>query len=374
MRFSFAASRCTGVASSFVWIAARLGTLLRKADLSVPRIGAVKAALAVALVLFLAGRVAVAAPGVELVYERSERAASCPDAAALRLEVAKRLGTDPFVDKADGGRKIVARIDRRGTGEFHGEVRLESDVVPDEDAPSRELDAVDCSELVASMALTASVLLEPLAGRHKRVLPPPSTTTTKRELPDFGPPSAPASAPPTPPLPAGTGVDLRLGAFAVGAALAAPTVDLGFDVIAGIAIGPRGGAVRWTIDAGARFDLESGKSSDSHGARTSLFVGEIAPCRRVGPVGLCAVVEVGALRGQIPPTSGAGKHAESTAYAALGPRIALEIPVGAGFAIATHFEAAGVLTRTTLRAGHAELWTTPPLALSLALGLTRTFP
>ncbi len=336
------------------------------------RLGAVKAALAVALGLTLASGVAVAAPRVELVYERTERATSCPDASALRLEVAKRLGADPFVDKADGGRRIVARIDRLGSGEFHGEVRLESGDAPTEDAPSRELDAVDCNELVASMALTASVLLEPLAGRHKRVLPPPSTTTSARELPDFGAPRPPP--PPPPPPPSGTAVDLRLGAFAVGSALAAPTVDLGFDVIAGIAIGPRGGPVRWSIDGGARFDLESGKSSDSHGARTSLVVGEIAPCRRVGPVGLCAVLEVGALRGQVPATSGVGKHAESTAYAALGPRIALEIPVGAGFAIATHLDAAGVLTRTTLRAGDEELWTTPPLALSLALGVLRTFP
>jgi hypothetical protein len=330
----------------------------------------VKWASIAAAAILLEGGVAVAAPPVELVYERSERAASCPDAAALRLEVAKRLGADPFVEKAEGGRRVVARIDRAASGEFHGEVRLENAEGPTEDAPSRALDAVDCNELVASMALTASVLLEPLAGRHKRVLPPPPTTTSARELPDLGPPPPPV----VPQPPSGTAIDLRLGAFAVGSLLAAPTVDLGVEVLGGIAIGPRGGPTRWSIDGGARLDLESGESSDSHGARTSLAFGELVPGRRVGPVGLCAVVEVGALRGQIPAASGEGKHAQSTAYAALGPRVALEIPVGAGFAIASHVEAVGVLTRTTLRAGQSELWTTPPLALSLGLGVARTFP
>jgi len=221
------------------------------------------------------------------------------------------------------------------------------------------------------MALTTSVLLEPLGGRHRRTQPPPPLGTTARELPELGP--TPPTPPPPPPRESGTEVGLRIGAFAVGSIAAAAD---GRGRIRG-APRPRNRPARqtpvWSFDGEARFDLESGASHTSGGAKSSLVLGELAGCRHVGVLGLCAVVDAGSFRGQVPETA-RGPRAQASFYAAVGPRLGLEIPAFAGFALAAHADVAGVLTRTTIRVGDDELWTTPPVFFSLGVGFVRSFP
>ena len=83
-------------------------------------------AIAVGLALFGVAGSAAARASVALRYERSEDASVCPDENGLRIEVARRLGYDPFVATAEDGRRVVASVDRAPSGEFRGHVRLEA--------------------------------------------------------------------------------------------------------------------------------------------------------------------------------------------------------------------------------------------------------
>lgn len=325
-------------------------------------------AMPVATGIFFVSTSAFARSQVELRYERSAQAVTCPDESALRIEVARRLGYDPFVEKSEDGRRIVATVDRTKTGDYRGLVRLDDEDGTHEGA--REIEAVDCAELVSSMALTASVLLEPLGGRHRRVEPPPPL----HDAHDLPPIEKPPPPPPPPPAPKenGTSFALRFGAMAVGSVAAAPTPAIGFKALAGFGFGPAGQRVRWSLDGEARFDLESGATDASNGTRTSLAIGALAPCRHFGSISICLVLDVGALRGQVSETI-PGAHEQSSFYSALGARVGLEIPIGAGLALAAQADLVGVLTPTTLRAGDQDLWTTPPLDAALSLGVIGSF-
>jgi len=106
-----------------------------------------------------------------LVYLRSGTAESCPDRAALRQAVARRLGYDPFFGAAPY--TVVAEVSGNGS-ELRARARLlnESGIV----LGNRELSGTgtDCAELLASLALAISLTLDPMAA----------TTDPSRELPE----------------------------------------------------------------------------------------------------------------------------------------------------------------------------------------------
>src|SRR5262249_51371920 len=95
-----------------------------------------------------------------LVYVRSADAAQCPGPSDLERAVTKRLGYSPFFPWAP--RTIVAEV--RGQGRT---LKARAELVDETGAllGSRELsgDAAQCNELVASLALTISITLDPMS-------------------------------------------------------------------------------------------------------------------------------------------------------------------------------------------------------------------
>src|SRR6187455_1192643 len=106
---------------------------------------------------------APAAPGdaTRLEYARSEQAAACPDRAALKAAVSKRLGYDTFFPAA---RQTVIVEILAQEGELRAHMRLvdENGMI----VGSRELRKLvkHCDELVASFALAISIALDPSAA------------------------------------------------------------------------------------------------------------------------------------------------------------------------------------------------------------------
>jgi hypothetical protein len=105
--------------------------------------------------------------------------------------------------------------------------------------------------------------------------------------------------------------------------------------------------------------------------QASALFGSLLPCFRETYFGLCAVVDIG---GQ--PVNGVGlaNPAHTTApLIAVGGRVLGELPLSARFSLRLALDVMAPVTRTTLDAGTAELWTTPAIAgdalLLLALRL-----
>lgn len=293
---------------------------------------------------------APARPTTRLAYERA--ASACPDEAELRREVAQRLGYDPFAVVATSRVRVsLAEDPPRG---FRG-------VVSHEDGAgqvlgARELQSSDCRELVASIALTVVILLDPKGRPTTPPAAPPPVAPAPVALP---PPRA--VAPPAQPRPSAPPVELRAGAGVLGALFVAPATSVGFFASAGLA---RGG---FSVDAELRGDLPA--SAD--GVRTSLLVGVLSPCLHRGVLLACACASLGALSGEA-LTSQDPRRA-STLYAALGPRVGVELPLGPALSIAARVDASFPLTPTTLRQGGVELWTSPALGVSAGGGLVGRF-
>lgn len=120
-------------------------------------------------------RVASASDGYRLELVRGEGAGSCPGAAALEREVARRLGRDPFSASAERGIEIVIE---RAEGKWRARLFLRLGEASEDAARSLESEAPDCEELSKAVALSVALAIAP-------------------ELPPLPPPP-----PPSPPKPA----------------------------------------------------------------------------------------------------------------------------------------------------------------------------
>jgi hypothetical protein len=302
--------------------------------------------------MVLAPAAASAAPraSTRLAYVRDVSAAACPDESALRQEIAQRIGYDPF---APAALERVSATITSSAGTFRGVVQYEDEAGQVRGA--RELDANDCAELVSSLALTVVILLDP-PGAH--VAPEPGPILTPFDPPRMPAPEPPPSRPSKPPA---ARARLRAGAGTLGSIGVAPAPSVGLYAFLGLQL------ERWGVDAEGRLDLPS--SSD--GARTSLVLGTLAPCRVQGPLHFCLTASFGALNGE---GLGAGEpRSARTFYSTVGPRVGLELPITPAWRIHARVDATIPLTPTTLRQGGAELWTTPIVGAALGIGVTGHF-
>jgi hypothetical protein len=287
-----------------------------------------------------------------LSYVRDLSAATCPDESVLRQEIAQRLGYDPIAPAArDRVSAVLTSADER----FRAVVQYEDEAGRVRGA--RELDANDCGELVSSIALTVVILLDP-PGAHAAppLAPEPADVPV---VPVVAPPPPPSDR--APPRDAQGRARLRTGAGSLGSVGVAPAPALGFYAFAGAQL------ERWSVDAEGRADLPA-SSTD---ARTSLVLGTVAPCLREGLLLFCATASFGVLHGE---GLGAGEpRRASTFYSAVGPRMAVELPVAPFLRFHARVDGAVPLTPTTLRQAGAEIWTTPTVGGSVGLGVTGLF-
>ena len=314
-----------------------------------------RAALAFAAAVLLASPLARAEASARLVFIRGESASVCPDETALRRAVEARLGYDPFLPWA--GASVVVRLDREA-GAFVANVEL---VTGGASRGARTLRSDDpaCLGLVDATALAVTIALD-----AAETAPPPAPAAPSEPFLPPPPSMAAATAPPDsdapPPGPRGaTGSPARVQPFvgldATLSAGSAPSISAGFAGWVRARQGP------WSAAIEARVDLpSSGASSQEGGVSTWLVAGGLVPCFHLGPAFGCAVGELGFLRG-----TGVDVSLPKSGYdlfAALGPRLGIEIPLGRTLALRLRADALvdlarAVVTLDTLPAWRASLFT-----------------
>ncbi len=299
-----------------------------------------------------------------LVYERGAGADACPDEAGLRRDVAARLGHDPFVESAD--RTVSARIVRDGA-KLRGTIELLDAAGKVNGARALESKQFDCKELASAMSLAISLALDPLAGAPPKPSASVSVTASASASPVVSasasalpPPPRPPPAPSAAPLPApppDRGLRVSLGVF--GGAGFAPSPNLGFSA----AVGYR--TARWSLEVEGRRDLPS-TSTLGVGTVTSSILGfSLVPCLVRGPLGICALITVGAL--QASGGDVATPRSEAALWAAAGIRLSLQWTLWGPLAVGLHADGLAPFMRSTLKLNGEEVYSTSSVAGTLGL-------
>jgi hypothetical protein len=276
--------------------------------------------------------------------------ARCPDDAAVRALVAARLGYDPFVTERVP-RTVELRVHQHGGG-LQGHVTI----TDGRTAPAvREMasPSADCEGLVASLAVTIAVGIDPLS-----LAPPPATKSEplEPEPPSKSewPPDSDEKRPPQP-APPPPSAQLEVHAGPIVAVGAAPAPSLGVTVGAG----PRWRSMSIGIEG--RVDFPASTPGELGGeVSSSLLLGNIVPCIHFGPARACVLASAGVLR-----SSGEGvsdPNQDTRFYASLGARAGAELPLGQRFALAAHVDFNATLTRVTLSLDGRDVWKTPPVS------------
>lgn len=327
--------------------------------------------LRIALLATLAPRPAAAGLSARLVYLRSGIAEACPDQAALKLAVAKRLGYDPFLLSAP--HMIVAELSGEGDV-LQARARLldESGIV----LGTRELKGrgADCSELMASLALAISLTLDPLMVATE---PTPEEATAE---PGSSPlESIPAPEPPvadlTKPAPVAAPTPKRI-------AIAVPAAPTSLNVRAGLL-----GAFGWVPKAsygpllgvsirrqrlsvgleGAALAAQSEATSGGLGASVSLSYAALTPCFWVGNVAACGIAALGRYTGEGSGVSAprVGAHVQ----AAAGIRLMGSIPLSTSWSLGIFADAVGNLVRPSFLVAEEAVYRPSALAANIGLFL-----
>jgi hypothetical protein len=325
-------------------------------------------ALAILAVVALPAR---AAPGVRLLYQRSPEALACPDEPTLREVVTAQLGYDPF---GDGPLTVTATIERAG----HGLVaRIELSDAEGASMGARALSGNDCAELAPAVELVLGLAVDPLRARAQAARQPNKSDKTDPwtgSLPSRS--KAEEEAERNELLPHKRVRRWPVGVMAsigIAAALdSGPAPAFAFTLQLAIA------RQRWSLGVEMRGDLPASADAAFGGrVETALIIAMLVPCLRHKIASVCALAAFGAERGD-----GGGYNEPRSVvgfYAALGGRLAVDVPLPPPLAIRVHADLLAPLTRTELYAGSIgdlghRLYRTPPVSSALGLALLAHFP
>jgi len=330
---------------------------------------------------------ALAGPGdaTRLEYERSESAVNCPDRAALKSAVSKRLGYDPFFPAARQTILVEITDARDGDG-LHAQMRLLDDqgII----MGSRELrdGSGHCDELVASLALAISIALDPSAALEASPEPRPAPAEPKADVPvtadaNFtvkgAEPRATDDARRTdqktpkratrPPQQADTPALAFRGSGVIGFGVG-PATALAFRVGAGV------GRHWFRIVAEFTDQLPTSRDETTFGGsvRASLLAGSLAPCFVWRAFDACALAQLGGLRSE-------GRDVENASVsrsvsAALGGRAEYVPLLFDHVRLLFNADVLKSLTPVTLQLAGKTLWTTPNVAAQAGVGVEVLFP
>jgi hypothetical protein len=302
---------------------------------------------------------ALAEPAVspaQLVYEVGDRADECPDEAALRREVAQRLGADPFTADADAIVRVT--IDRTDAGYAATVI-----VISDGDAVgSRDLHTSrSCAVLGRAVALAVTLVLPALQDE-----PFPRSPKPDAELA-------------LPPMPVG-----RVEAVVTPAPPMTRTTEIGATVCGHVGLLPGAGDAvslearlrwsRWSFGAELGWNPPAAAPIAGGEIRASLLSGGFSPCWHGPRFGLCAVGAFGVLRSE-----GVDFSTTSTAttpYAAAGARVIWEVELTDHVAARARLDANATLLRARLHAtgSPAGDWSAPPASAAAGISIVGRFP
>lgn len=319
--------------------------------------------------LFLIPQRASANPTARLVYIRNKGAESCPDEEALKSAVAARLGYEPFRPFADV--TVIARV-KRSDRVYRGEVELTGG--SGIELGSREIDATDhCEDVVKAMALTVSILVDPLSLKR----PPPAVIeSAPPEEPPPPSPVAPSPEPvaPTPPPPStepSGAVEqgaprFFAGAGVLGAAGLAPAPSLSGALFFGVQF------ARWgSMALEGRADLPAGTDRAEGHVSSHTYVGSAVPCLHVRPFAVCAVASLGLLSAS---SSGiASPRSDRAFYASVGPRLAVDLALTSWLTLRPSLELGVPLSVRPLAVDGAIVYDYPSVWGGIGIGLLVDF-
>ena len=318
-----------------------------------------------------------------LVYVRTPEAAACPDQAALQKAVEARLGHDPF--SIWGENTIIATVSAGG-----GALRARAELVDGAGVLRGSRDVVgrasDCDELILALALAISITLDPMqlpapADAKLNQVPSVEFEPEAKPVPEPEPEPEAGSEPeraeqvatrppigedPGPPRrgPPATWRGYTSLFGSVGALPSpAPGARVGFNF-------QRGG-----FRAGVEFGLSAPVPEDhGEGDRVviSLFGGNLYSCLAMsGRIFWCVLGSYGMFRGRGEGVS--APRTEMLPYAAVGTRLAYDLPLGSRWSLAAHTDVLAVLTRPTFTLNGESAWRPPPISAELGLSLSLRF-
>ena len=281
-------------------------------------------------------------PRVRLTYAPPDGVARCPSSPELRDNIASRLGYDPFVEPAE---KIVTVEILRTAAELRAKLTLTDLGGAVQGVRELETDKDDCGELAQELGLAIGLAIDPLSL---------SRQPTK------------AAPKPAPPIPApSTPLEWRLGLGPIGSIGVEPEPSVGLALQL---------ELRWpgfSIAIEGRGSLPNGLNVAGGTATTSLLMGLVAPCFRLGAFGGCLLAAAGAA-----DTAGSGavqNQPVTTAYAAIGPRVFAELPLSRLFSFRAAADLLVPLLRTSIEVGSTTVWTSPLASGTLGLELMARF-
>jgi hypothetical protein len=288
-----------------------------------------------AIVLCGITAVANAATMAELRYQAPTHR-HCPTQSELETAVSARLGYVPFTPDADSnvvavitasGKKLSGRVELRDrSGALHG---------------TRTLEGSDCEDLAQSLALAITLAIDPLVMQRA---PAPASVPVVAPPPPQPTLPPPLSAPVPTPRPL-----VRLGVAVLASIAAAPDVEPGFEIEAGLGWHYFSLALAGHVDAPDSTPL----------IQTQLLYGALTPCFHYSVGMFCGRVIAGALRGA--GTQIANPREDTTFYAAAGARAGVEVRVYRAFFLSAFVDVNTVLTRTRIDVNASPAWTTPVL-------------
>lgn len=287
----------------------------------------------------------------ELVYIKGESASQCPDQTVFARNVATRLGYDPFSRATEAGSPSILRIVAYKTSSgFTATMTIVDATGKVTGDRTFVTDSQDCGELMESIALAASIALDPLRFGASGPNDSPSAPPSSR------PKSEPVAPPPSAPVfvSAGLGLDVTHGGTP-GWALS-PSVWL--DV--------RRGPISLAIEG--MTTLPTSVSHREQGSVTaSQLGGAILPCVHFDPFVGCGKFGVGALLGSGGEVD--APDSETTPFATAGARLGIQTPIYKQLRLGAHVDASTPLTPTTLELRGETLWETSALVWSSGLTL-----
>ncbi len=319
------------------------------------------AAIACAMCGVLGSTGAAAQPTVELRYQVSDSAASCPSATHMRDRIVDLLGTDRF--SADGDVTVECRIDLVA-GQLQADVQVSGRT--GEPVGHRTISSTDmsCDELAEAIALAVTIAISGLP--------------TEGQSPDADDRGAEARA--------------QSSAVAAGGTATAPTspfepVRWSAHVSAGVhgsvttAVAGRAG---WTVGAGMRrndlsldielqwFTTESVSLEPMGAVDVSIAIGVVVPCKHIGPFAACGLLGIGQLQG-------AGRdlvttRSATTPYVAAGGRMAWVVDISSEIALRASLDVSASVTHTTLRVDDVAVWDTPAATAIVGLAAVGRLP
>jgi hypothetical protein len=303
-------------------------------------------------------------PAATLTYVVGANDDTCPTEAFVRDEIRRRLGYDPFRDRANAEVDIV--INKTKTGYVAHITTTENDAA----AARRDIrsDQGGCAELVQSVILAVSLAIDPrsFAGPRHAAAQAAPLSDDEPEPPPPPLPSPPVVVPPPP---------IRARPWFVDANAA---LRVGIGVVPGPSLGPvidvRVGRRLFAILVNAGVDLPTGSVTTEAlrpaRVRASLLWAGAGACftpHRLFYFFVCGRIDAGALEG-----SGQGlaeSHTATSAYAGVAALAGATYDITHGFQVGVRAELLAPFTRTTLNLEGTPVWSTPAVAGAFGVSL-----